>query len=70
MSNKIKIPKLEDTLLVGFNRENPNSDPVLIIGRRRMNQSTEIVNAFQGEEAMKLYEKLTTVNIMKDVKNE
>lgn len=62
MSNHIKIPKLQDVLLVSFARENPNSDPVVIVGRRRMNRSTDIVNAFEGKEALDIYEKLTTVN--------
>lgn len=61
MSRHIKIPKLEDTLLIGFNRTSPSSAPILIVGRRRMNQSTEIINAFQGDEAVELYERLTTV---------
>lgn len=62
MSNHIKIPRLQDVLLVSFARENPNSDPVVIVGRRRMNGSTDIVNAFEGKEALDIYEKLTTAN--------
>lgn len=62
MSNHIKIPRLSDTILVSFARETPDSDPVVIVGRRRMNGSTDIVNAFEGKEALDIYEKLTTVN--------
>ena len=62
MSNHIKIPRLQDVLLVSFARENPNSDPVVIVGRRRMNESVDIINAFEGKEALDIYEKLTTVN--------
>ena len=62
MSNHIKIPKLQDVLLVSFARETPDSDPVLIVGRKRMNESVDIINAFEGREALNIYEKLTTVN--------
>ena len=62
MSNHIKIPRLSDTILVSFARETPDSDPVVIVGRRRMNGSTDIVNAFEGKEALDIYEKLTIVN--------
>lgn len=69
MSNHIKIPRLSDTILVSFARETPDSDPVLIVGRRRMNGSTDIVNAFEGKEALDIYEKLTTVNKKEGTEN-
>lgn len=43
-----------DTLLVSLAGE------VLIVGRKKPNQSVEIVNAFQGEEAHKMYDLLVT----------
>ena len=61
MSNRIKMPRLSDTVLVSFNRESTTSDPILIVGRKRKNQSVEIINAFQGNEAVDLYNRLTTV---------
>ena len=61
MSNHIKMPRLSDTVLVSFNRESPTSDPILIVGRKRKNQSVEIINAFQNDEAVELYNRLTTV---------
>ena len=33
---------------------------VLVVGRKRKNESIEIINAFQGEEALELYKKLVT----------
>ena len=51
----------EDTLLVG------RSGDVLVVGRKRMNESVEIVNAFQGEEAAELYKRLIT---KKDIEND
>ena len=71
MSNhiNIKIPKLQDTLLVSFARENPSSNPIVIIGRKRMNESIDIINAFEGKEALDIYEKLTTVNKKEGTEN-
>ena len=69
MSNHIKIPRLSDSLLIGFDRETPTSDPVLIVGRKRMNESVDIINAFEGKEALDIYEKLTTVNKKEGTKN-
>ena len=31
---------------------------VLIVGEKRINQSVDIINAYQGEEAYELYKKL------------
>lgn len=49
-----------DTLLIGVDFSNKESTGVLTVGRKRMNQSVEIINAFQGEEARELYERLVT----------
>ena len=70
MSNHIKIPRLSDTVLVSFNRESPTSDPILIVGRKRKNQSVEIINAFQDDEAVELYNRLITVKKTEGVSNE
>lgn len=69
MSNHIKIPRLSDSLLIGFDRETPTSNPVLIVGRKRMNESVNIINAFEGKEALDIYEKLTTVNKKEGIEN-
>lgn len=45
--------QFEDVLLVGINGD------VLIVGRKRPNESVDIINAFQGEKATELYKKLT-----------
>lgn len=42
----------EDTLLISISGE------VLVVGRKKTNESVEIVNAFQGDEAKELYKKL------------
>ena len=69
MSNHIKIPRLSDTILISFARETPDSDPVLIVGRKRMNKSVDIINAFEGKEALDIYERLTTVNKKEGTEN-
>ena len=49
-----------DSILVSVDFSNKNDTGVLLVGRKRMNQSVEIINAFQGDEARELYEKLVT----------
>ena len=48
--------KINETLLVGV--DFTNGENVLIVGRKRPNQSVDIINAFQGKEAEELYNKL------------
>ena len=69
MSNHIKIPRLSDTILISFARETPDSDPVLIVGRKRSNESVKIINAFEGKEALDIYENLITVNKKEGIEN-
>ena len=47
-----------DSILVSVDFSNKNDTGV--VGRKRMNQSVEIINAFQGDEARELYERLIT----------
>ena len=52
---------MTDSILIGFDRKSDSVDQaVLIVGKKRPNQSVEIVNAFEGIEAIELYEKLIT----------
>lgn len=51
---------MTDTILIGVDLADNDDTGVLIIGRKRMNQSVEIINAFQGDEAKELYKKLIT----------
>lgn len=52
-----------DTILVGFDHNHESGNKVLVIGRKRLNQSVEIINAFQGEEAEELYSRLVTKKV-------
>lgn len=53
------MTNLSDTLLVSISFSEKDKG-VLVVGRKRTNQSIEIVNAFQGDEALELYKKLVT----------
>lgn len=46
------------SLVIGYYFSNGKDKSILIVGEKRMNQSMEIINAFQGEEAEWLYKKL------------
>lgn len=49
-----------DSVIVSYDNQS-NDEPILIVGRKRLNQSVEIINAFQGDEAVELYNRLTAV---------
>lgn len=52
--------EIQDTILVSVDF-NVNGDlSVMVVGRKRSNQSVEIINALQGKEAEDLYSKLVT----------
>ena len=50
-----------DTLLVGFDHSQGDI-AVLIVGRKDVGESVQIINQFQGEEAVELYRKLVGKN--------
>lgn len=49
-----------DSLLIGYDFTHGKDNTVLVVGRKRPNESVEVINAFQGEEAEELYLKLIT----------
>ena len=53
------MSNLSDTLLVSISFSDKDTG-VLVVGRKRKNQSIDIINAFQGDEALELYNKLVT----------
>lgn len=56
------------SVIVSYDNQS-NDIPILIVGRKRKNQSVEIIDAFQGDEATKLYKRLTTVKKSEDDSN-
>lgn len=55
------MKSITDTLLVSIDLATNGDNAVLLVGRKRQNQAVTIINAFEGEEAVTLYKKLTTV---------
>ena len=61
------MKQVNETLLVSVSLNTDTNTEVLIVGRQnRKKRAVDIVNAFQGEEAMTLYQKLTTKVEKKD----
>lgn len=52
--------KITGSFLVSFDF-NDKDVPILLVGRKKKGDAVEIVNAFQGEEAVSIYKTLTTV---------
>lgn len=54
--------KNPDTLLVGFDNAHGDNAAVLIVGRKAPGDSVQIINQFQGKEALELYQRLLPNN--------
>lgn len=50
--------KITSSLLVGVDFEEDPDKSVLIVGKKNKKEAVQIINAFQGEEAIELYKKL------------
>ena len=61
--------KMIGSVIVSYDNQS-NDIPILIVGKKRLNQSVEIINAFQGDEAIELYNRLTTVKKSEGDSNE
>lgn len=57
-----------DSLIIGFDFSHGVDRSVLVVGRKKLDQTVEIVNAFQGKEAEDVYKILTTKKV-KEVPN-
>ena len=51
---------MNDVIFVSYDNHS-NDVPILIVGRKRLNDSIEIINAFDGDEAKELYERLISI---------
>ena len=49
-----------DCILVSIDKSHGTDHTVLVVGRQRPNQSVEVINAFHGQEAIDIYNKLIT----------
>lgn len=52
--------KITGSFLVSFDFNDNGDVPILLVGRKKKGDAVEIVNAFQGEEAVRIYKILTT----------
>lgn len=50
---------INESIIIGYDQKD-DDNAVLIVGRKAPKQSVEVINAFQGEEAKELYERLIT----------
>lgn len=55
-----KKSDMTSSLIVGFDFSRGTDVGVLIVGKRLPNGETDIVNAFQGDDAWDMYQKLIT----------
>lgn len=54
------MEKIVESLIIGFNSSAGKDGSVLIVGRKKPREAVDIINAFEGEEALELYKKLVT----------
>lgn len=59
VKNKAAV-KMTDSVIVGYDYNEPTDNAVLIVGRKLPDNVVDIVNAFSGDEAKELWAKLTT----------
>lgn len=65
MNNKIKT----EALLVSVTYDVNGKVNLMVVGKKCKNESVEIVNAFQGEDAVRLYNELITKRVHNDEQN-
>lgn len=49
-----------DSVLVSYSHNTVTDTSILCVGKKRPNETVEVINAFQGEEADRLWKELTT----------
>lgn len=49
------MKKTSDALIIGFDSSAGKDGTVLIVGRKKPREAVDIINAFDGEEALELY---------------
>lgn len=54
------MKSITDTILVSIDLSRNNENSVLVVGRKKPREAVDVINVFEGEEALELYKKLTT----------
>ena len=49
---------IHGSLLVGYSFGEEGGNPVLIVGKKTPKHAAEVINAFEGDEAIELYKRL------------
>lgn len=71
MKSHMKEPdQIVDCVLVSLSYTKSVDDATLVVGRKRFKKPADILNAFQGEEAITLYEKLTNTKVERKISND
>lgn len=55
------MDKISEAVIVSIDYNESDGTGVLIVGRKKGEGPIEIINAFQGQEALDIYKKLVTV---------
>ena len=55
-----------DSILVSYSHNTKTDTSLLCVGKKRPNETVEVINAFQGEKADRLWKELTTKKEKKD----
>lgn len=58
-----------DSILVSYSHNTITDTSILFVGKKRPNETVEIINAFQGEEADRLWKELTVKKEKENEKN-
>lgn len=57
------MEKTVDSLIIGFVSSANKDGTVLVVGRKKPREAVDVINAFNGEEALELYKKLVTPKV-------
>ena len=58
-----------DSILVSYSHNTKTDTSLLCVGKKRPNETVEVINAFQGEEADRLWKELTVKKEKENEKN-
>ena len=47
------------SIIVSYDVSENGDEPILLVGKKNLNETIKIINAFQGKEAKDLWKKLT-----------
>ena len=61
MSNKLIKEKTSGSVIVSWDFGGGKDAGILLVGKKMPGEAVKIINAFQGQEALDIYKKLTTL---------